>query len=163
MNRDSSLNEKNSYLSLQLQTSFTKSAAVPCKYWAISKLIIVLVLKLFSGSHLESGLISLNSLAIKKKSEQFNKITHFYIEVSKGQTALGFSLFFFFFKPESAFLTLAHILDGFFFLTKKWYNHYQRTSLWFKQKTPQLWKHITRSVAISYFSGKSLSNNCTTL
>lgn len=83
------MNEKNLHLSLPLQISFTESAAVPCEYRAISKLITVLVLKLFSGS-----LISLKALAIKKKSKRSNKRTHFYTEVSNGQTALGVALVF---------------------------------------------------------------------
>lgn len=51
MNRDYSLNEKNSHLSLPLQTTCTETEAVPCKDQAIPKLTIVRILKLFSGSH----------------------------------------------------------------------------------------------------------------
>jgi len=48
--RDSSLNEKNSHLSLPLQASFAESEAVPCKGQAIPNLTTGRVLKLFSGS-----------------------------------------------------------------------------------------------------------------
>lgn len=84
------MNEKNLHLSLPPSTNlFYRTSSCALQILSNFQIITVLVLRLTLR---ESGLISLKALVTKKKLKQFNKLTHFCLEVSKEQTALGFSL-----------------------------------------------------------------------